>query len=78
MIVRSLNHPIRAYRQRHQLSLQELADQIGISHVTLHRLEHNYGQPVPRRIIAFCEKNDISPSVFYPPDPERESLQQVS
>lgn len=76
MIVRSLNHPIRAYRQHHQLSLCELADQIGISHVTLHRLEHNYGQPVPRKIIAFCEKCGIRPSMFYPD--EIESLQQVS
>lgn len=70
MAVRNVDHPIREYRHLHQLSLLELSEQIGINSATLHHLERNRGHPVIRKIIAFCERNDIKPSVFFPRSPE--------
>lgn len=70
MAVRNVDHPIREYRHLNQLSLKELSDQIGITSATLHHLEHNRGQTTIRKVIAFCEKNDLSPSIFFPCSPE--------
>ncbi len=70
MAVRNVDHPIREYRQHNHLSLEDLSDQIGINSATLHHLEKNRGHQVIRKILAFCERNDIKPSVFFPNSPE--------
>ena len=77
MKVQHDTHPIRDYRQQRNLTINELADDIGISSATLHNLEYNRGQYAVRMVIAYCVKKGIDVTIFFPPDARITKLKKV-
>jgi transcriptional regulator with XRE-family HTH domain len=70
--LRLLGDQIRAARQARRFTAQELADRVGISKVTLLKIEH--GEPSVRLGDAFEAATLIGVPLFHP-DPERRRLE---
>lgn len=64
--MQNIDHPIRKYRQQHDLSQNKLAERIKISPSMLHHLEYNRGHTTVRRVIKFCRDNHLDPLIFFP------------
>lgn len=70
-------HPIRKFRQQHSLTLQQLADMIGIHTSTLHNLEYNRGQYTARVVLDWCRREGVDPAIFFPAEPEISAFQRA-
>ena len=62
---------IRRTREKRELTQQQLAERLGVSQPTVHRLENTKpGDLLAREIVALCDVLDLTWSDF---EPEREA-----
>lgn len=58
---------IAEYRKQHNLTMRQMAQEIGINAATVHRIEHNSGNETIRKVMSWCKKTGISPYDVFPP-----------
>lgn len=56
------------YRKQRNLTQIELAEEIGINAAVLSRLERNIGNQTVRRILSWCQCQNINPDKIFPPE----------
>ena len=59
-------HPLKAYRDRHDLSQGDLADMLGVSRVAVTRWESGARQPDRDLLAKIAEKTGIHPADLRP------------
>lgn len=62
-----MTHALIRYRQNRNMTQRELAIEIGVNASTLVRIEKNVGSYSVRKILAWCEKNQVNPGDIFPP-----------
>jgi transcriptional regulator with XRE-family HTH domain len=53
-----IEHPLKRYRERHCLTMRELAERIGVSQATVSRIEANLFNPSLKLIQRIFEQTD--------------------
>lgn len=54
------------YRQQKQMTIHQLASEIGISADCVQRVERNIGHKNVRKILKWCTLHDINPTTVFP------------
>ena len=62
----TLLHPLRKYRQRHSLTLDAVASVVGVSAMTISRIETGRAQPSPDLARRLASLTGIAKSRFRP------------
>lgn len=64
----SASHTLVQYRQVHNLTQKELAEEMGVNPATLLRIEKNVGSYTIRKIMLWCQRSGVNPFEIFPPD----------